>query len=234
MPIVCTRCGASNHGNKNGSPCVFCGSIIYGNKKVWSAKAMECKPPKDGRADFNTYFRHTEEFPKIGMDILPMGTDYVYVSCTFLNGFINYVKPLKAFVLGRYHGWDEELDSPNEIHIQDPPGSRQWVKPSLKTKDEFFKALTVPGAVAHSKLDTDFQDDVLILAKSEENHKGEWCYFYFWYDRDSSDCCIGRFQTTDDEEVVVSKFYNYCNDPETSEYGSREIPLHYFQGWISG
>lgn len=181
---------------------------------------------------FEEYFCDTIEYPNIGVEILPMNINYVYVSNTFLNGFINYTTPIKAFVLGRYHDWNDALHDGHTISVMVPPGSYNWLKINCKTKEELYQHLIVPNSVRHSKLDRDFQDDVVILAKSKETESDEWCYFYYWYDRDCSDCCIGRFQTVDEESVVLEKFESYCNNLPCNSYGCKEIPLHYFQGWL--
>jgi len=59
--------------------------------------------------NFVDYFSNIEDYPTIGYKILPMGTLYQYVSNDFFNGFINYITILKAFILGRYHKWDENI-----------------------------------------------------------------------------------------------------------------------------
>lgn len=183
---------------------------------------------------FMDYFTDDIEYPgDVALNPLPMGVSYSYISSTFLNGFINYVTPVKAFVLGRYHAWDEEIN--HTISVMDPPGSFNWTKKECKTKDDLFRELAKENVMCHVNLDYDFQDDVLILATAGEIEGEGACYFYFWYDRDCSDCCIGRFVTTDDEAEVVSSFAENATDPENNELGeAREIPLHYFQGWLKG
>lgn len=185
--------------------------------------------------DFRNYFDETEEYPcNIALHPLPLGMEYLYVTTTFLNGFINYVKPIKAFVLGRYRTWDEQLE--HTISVQEPPGSRNWVQRECKSKNELFDALTVPEAVMHVKLDVDFQDDVLILARAGKIDD-QVCYYFFWFDRDCSDSCIGRFITEDPESEVIASFTQYINGTlkeDANEHGAREIPLHYFKGWLEG
>lgn len=186
---------------------------------------------------FNNYFENQVGYPKdIALNPLPLGTEYQYVSSDFLNGFINYVTIVKAHVLGRYHAWDEELQEPHTISVQE--GSFNWVKKECKTKDELYAALTVKGATYHVHLDDDFQDDVLILAEAGKTELGQVCYVFFWYDRDCSDCCIGRFATDDCKEEVIEIFDRFVNQDlvgfGSNDHGAREIPLHYFQGWLRG
>jgi len=186
---------------------------------------------------FTDYFTDNIEYPSdIAINPLPIGKEYIYVSSTFLNGFINYVTPIKAFVLGRYHKWDEPID--HTVTIQDPPGSFNWVEKKCKTKDELYNSLIVSDAVYHVGVDNDFQDDVLILAKAGQvDGEGE-CYFFFWYDRDCSDCCIGRFISQDLELDIINRFTKYINKElagnNYNAHGAKEIPLNYFKGWITG
>lgn len=111
----------------------------------------------------------------------------------------------------------------------DPPGSFNWVKFS-GTKAQIFEKLSEKGRVFHSKLDWDFQDDVLILAKARD------LWYFFWFDRDGSDCSIGRFRAAGVEsQVVIQDFREWCLQGLESEQAGgrpREIPLHYFQGWL--
>lgn len=49
------------------------------------------------------YFDDEVDYPSdVALNPLPMNTLYCYISSTFLDGFINYVTPLKVFVLDRY------------------------------------------------------------------------------------------------------------------------------------
>lgn len=172
------------------------------------------------------------EYPRDIIDHpLPLGVGYEYVSNSFLNGFVNYAKPIKAYVLERYYPWEYEFEKDEfSIKIREPARSFQWVDFVPKTKDELYQKLCEPDRMCHAKLDVDFQDDVLMLSVSEQG-----TYIFFWFDRDSSDCCIGRFVTDDPRDVVVSAFDEYVKG-RTFQYQNRhrEIPLTYFRsGWIS-
>lgn len=49
------------------------------------------------------YFDEEIEYPQyVALNPIPINTLWWYISYTFLNGFINYVTPLKVFVLDRY------------------------------------------------------------------------------------------------------------------------------------
>lgn len=194
------------------------------------------------------YFENgTIEFPRnIAFNPLPWGSYWEYVSSTFLNGFINYVEIKKAFLLARYTHWNEQLDM--SVSVREPPEDFKptpWVNFS-GTKEEVYQQLTMKGAVYHSKLDVDFQDDVLILARIVDDEalvarqfSGETPWILFWFDRDGSDCCIGRFLTGEPEDKVLADFeahamsldFGILDDNDIKEK-AREIPLHYFAGWL--
>jgi hypothetical protein len=176
------------------------------------------------------YFRCTEEYPRDILDNpLPLGTLYSYVGSSLLSGFINLAKIKKAYVLERYVGWDEVVNV--DINIQSPPHSFKWIRIPACTKQELFEAVTKEGATHHVQPDYMLQDDVLILSRTEG---GTWVFF--WMDRDSSDCCIGRFVTDDSDEDVIKEFDRYVqkSQADIKEGGvAKEIPLHFFAGWIS-
>ena len=68
-------------------------------------------------------------------------------------------------------------------------------------------------------------DDCLILAKIKDG------YIYFWYDKDCSDCSIGKFETDDSESEVIVEFEKMIDE---SNHPKIEIPINLFTGWISG
>jgi len=177
---------------------------------------------------FIDYFEDLIEYPDdIASNPLPINTLYAYVSSAFLNGFINYVEIIKAFVLGRYMKWDDDFVK-YEIYTIDKKG--QWRTSHSKTKRAAYNKLVKKGAVHHSRLNTAFGDDIVILAETGKKD----IYYFFWYDCDCSDCKIGRFQTSDNKSMIIEKFYNFVEEiTELNEWDeAKEIPLHYFQGWI--
>ena len=162
---------------------------------------------------FNDYFIDQEEYPSPSASMLPLGVLYSYISTTFLNGWINYVKIISVRLISRYQN-------------------------NAKNKEE------VVALIARSPVHCDFSealsDDVLILAKGK-NRQGtidEW--WFFWFDRDCSDSCIGRFSTSDTDTEVIASFAAYAEyrsqnmDYENSGYPAIEIPPAVFTGWIRG
>lgn len=127
------------------------------------------------------YFSDEIEFPKeVAHDPIPYGTIYQYISATFLNGFINYVEPIATFVIDRYEPRDKKIE----------------MIEAIRSGEE---------KIRHTKLDM-FEDDVIVLGriptettKNDVNRR----YMFFWFDKDVSDCFIGRFITDDPEEEVI-------------------------------
>jgi hypothetical protein len=63
------------------------------------------------------YFEDVIEYPDdIALEPIPMNILWSYISSTFLNGFINYVKPLKIYVLDRYS--PDKTDEINNLKSQ--------------------------------------------------------------------------------------------------------------------
>jgi len=186
-------------------------------------------------SSFISYFDDEKEYPKgIVFNPIPLGILYTYISNIFLNAFINYVDIQKSFILGRHHDWYDDLSENGEITISVSEPGQSPIKKSFKTKQEIYDTLTKPKTAIHPRLDVDFQDDVLILAKAYDESNIKFNWVFFWFDRDNSDCCIGKFNTNDTDEIVIKAFEKFCNNPIRSPYLSKEIPLHYFSsGWIS-
>lgn len=126
------------------------------------------------------YFDCCVEYPDVTRVMMSPGTWQCYVSSDFLNGWINHVEPLAAYLLTRYRAHSANMASLAEFH----------------EKAEFHPRLKALG------------DDVLLLARE----RGDVCgYWVFWFDRDVSDCGIGRFYSTDTEETIVAAFGKYAN-----------------------
>jgi len=86
----------------------------------------------------------------------------------------------------------------------------------------------------HTNLSKSLSDDVFVLARGGEH------WWFLWFDRDSSDSCIGRFETTDPEEKVLAAFSDYADDRskhmgyEHSGSPAIAIPVSCLRGWING
>jgi hypothetical protein len=121
--------------------------------------------------DFFKLFKHGEWYPKnIAERGVPENTLFEYVSHTFLNGFINHVTPFFVCVIERYRRWSfkEKINDPE--HRLYPFSLYEW------------KAYAKDCDTNYSRID----DDVLLLAESDNS------LWFFWNDKDCSDCEIGR------------------------------------------
>lgn len=141
------------------------------------------------------------------VDISSSGWCVNYISSTFLNGWVNYVDPVKAFVIHRYEDDVRELAARVDRWHQEAP--------------------------FHTKLDI-FKDDVLLLCRAKN---GEW--WYFWFDCDVSDCCIGKF-TDEPGADIVKEFEEYveerAEDLKTYHGGPpawMELDVKKIRGWVS-
>jgi len=179
------------------------------------------------------YFTDRIEYPDdVAENPLPVGTLWEYVSHIILNGFINYVKPVKWYVLDRY---EEEGDTISSIPVQDKgaPGWKKW----SGTKKELISVLNSGEKEAYHFNLGNFSDDVLLLAESEQRNKDKFSnrYFFFWFDCDVSDCFIGQFETADSKEQVIKSFDNtleYLKGIDTIT-GYTEMKNGILKGWIS-
>lgn len=177
------------------------------------------------------YFTNYAEFPeRIAEDPLPLGTYWGYIGDTFLNAFINYVDVKAGYVLNRYYKWNNEdgpdLDYNHVVTVKDD--SDLWVKFS-GTKDEVYEKLCEKGRIFHPRLDCDFGDDLIILAKCRDAS----IWYLFWFDRDSSDCSIGRFESEVSEEVLLKDLKAWLEWEHFEYKPAKPIPLHYFEtGWL--
>lgn len=156
---------------------------------------------------FMDYFQSQEEYPEPTESMLCLGLWYEYISNSFLDGWINYVELKEGRLLTRYQERDE----------------------NLKAAEKFNEAKEY-----HTRLGEQLGDDVLILARSKTKQGIESHWWAFWFDRDSSDCCIGRFETTDSDEDVIASFIKYADEcsAEHSQTTSIKLEPKAFRGWI--
>ena len=158
------------------------------------------------------------------------GTQYSYISSTFLDGWINYVKILDAYLVTRY-------------------------RPHSKNKQA--AKLFNDGGHFHTEL-SKLGDDVFILAedpctcrngcvcKSPYHYSKKW---FFRYDCDVSDCSIGIINPYDSFETNKELFGKYANkyslynskgysdnegfDENSVGWPALRLNAQQFKGWIS-
>lgn len=157
------------------------------------------------------YFEDNIEYPsEVVHNPLPYGTVWSYISSTFLNGFVNYVKPISCFVLDRYTADDEEIGDRN-LTVCNKGEFGKWHKWN-GTKRELITAIcSGDKEMCHTDMSC-FGDDITILAEVETDiEDGKGRYMFFWFDNDVSDCSIGKFKTDDSKEQVVQSMKNWLD-----------------------
>ncbi len=168
------------------------------------------------------YFEDSVDYPDgVASDPIPYGTVWCYISSTFLNGFINYVEPIKVYQIDRYTAENEIINGKTKA---------EWRKLVLEGKDQSV----------HCNLRM-FRDDIVILSNI-----GIGKYMFFYFDMDVSDCCVGRFETDDSEEEVAKSVVNWLEEQkeqnkkhidiqpntESGIVGYTELPLSFLRGWL--
>ncbi len=191
------------------------------------------------------YFDDSIDYPKeVAHNPIPYGTVWCYISSTFLNGMINYVKPISCFVLDRYTADDENISDRN-FTVCNKGEFGKWYKWE-GTKKELIKVITSGEKEMYHVNMNCFGDDIALLAEIETNEEdGKGRYMFFWFDCDDSDCCIGKFETTDTKEDVIQSMRNWLderkeeNKVETVEEGYdngivnySELPISFLKGWL--
>ncbi len=175
---------------------------------------------------FEEYFSGSIQYPNPTETMLEPGILHEYLSSTFLTGWINYVKITAAFLITRYRKHSVNAEAADRFNER-------------PEKLDYH----------HTDVGDAPRDDVLILAKSTSGH-----WWFFWNDRDCSDCMIGRFMTPDKDTEVIQSFAEYANersldlskqyagrceqnpDEDTSEnkegMPALELYPHCFGGWV--
>ena len=191
------------------------------------------------------YFDDNIDYPnEVAHNPLPYGTVWCYISSTFLNGIINYVKPISCFVLDRYTADDENVGDRN-FTLCNKGEFGKWHKWE-GTKKELIKAITTgEKEMYHTNMNC-FGDDIALLAEIETNEEdGKGRYMFFWFDCDVSDCCIGKFETTDTKEEVIQSMRNWLDESKEENEGKiveegydngivnyTELPISFLKGWL--
>lgn len=157
------------------------------------------------------YFEIQEDYPQeVVHNILPYGTIWCYISNTFLNGLVNYAKPIKCYILERHS------DNNKQVRISS-------ISPKLKysgTKNELINKINSFELKFHEASLRIFNDDVIILSEIPTTLNDDINrYIFFWFDYEVSDCCIGKFETNDSEEDVKETLYNWLESCRVENKG---------------
>ena len=121
---------------------------------------------EDKDTNFHDLFNDSEEYPydKIRKcGGVPRNVCYEYIGHSFLEGYIWMMNKMNVIILNRYSNLDDN-DAEFESIIE------EWKN---KMNNDFRDVSDCP-------------DDMIIFAETDED------YWYFWNDKDCSDCCIGH------------------------------------------
>lgn len=188
------------------------------------------------------YFNDNIEYPReVAFNPIPYNTVWTYISVTFLNGFINYVNPIKCYLIDRYTPDNENINSV-KYQIED---SYEWLTFDGTKGELKDKILKEEIKLYHTELSC-FSDDIIILSEIEHNEKdGLNRFMFFWFDMDVSDCSIGRIETNDTKEEIIQSLINWLeqnkeenkdrNIEESFDNGLMnytELPLSFLKGWL--
>lgn len=176
---------------------------------------------------FLNYFNETIEYPSnVIVNPIPLGELWTYISTTFLNGFINYCKIHKIYLLDRYTDQNELIEN---VNYMEEKGITKWKKFNGTKKELLNLVLNDKAFFFHTDLYC-FKDDIIILGKADKN-----VWIYFWFDSDSSDCCIGKFYTKDQDSEVEHKLHQYLLELKKDQKYVKnfyELPNRFALGWI--
>ena len=170
-----------------------------------------------------------EEHPENYCDnILPYGIIWQDVPTSFLDAFVNHSEHIICFALDYYLMMDEEIDC-SGYHVSYPTDRFKYFE-FKGTKRELFESINTGKIVnTHTKISM-LRDDIVILSKIDEGK-----YIYYWYHL-SGRCDIGRFQTTDDIEIVKKSVAKWLSDMKEDDCIKEFYELsvkNFFEGWVS-
>lgn len=161
----------------------------------------------------NKYFSDEYEYlaPYKTLEPFKNGLLYNFVSNTLLNGVINYVKPIKVFLMDRY---TEDV---------------------LKRNSAIKKFNTDPSF--HCNLSI-FEDDIIILAYEEES--GFYWFFWFDCDCSDCSIGRFTTEDSKEEVVesftqwVLERQKNFCDYYHKERLGNAiELNCENIKGWVS-
>lgn len=175
---------------------------------------------------FNKYFYNgSEEYPGPALidGLIP---NYIchYVSHAYLDGIVNYTKPVKVFMINRYNNRYntnvDDIDNLLNTSVRKDYKS-SWIKikdlfPNDKINTDFIinKLNNKEIESCHADLSM-FCDDIFLLAEinRQDTNSEEKKYVFFWYDMDCSDCSVGKIVIENKPEVIselVNDFTEFC------------------------
>lgn len=188
------------------------------------------------------YFPNGIEYPDPTKIMMEPGWLLSYISSDFLSPWLNYLEILDTYLITRYREYQVNVERAQAFNSK------------IEAGDCFF----------HQNVSL-FGDDVLVLAKEKPSTKYEETsypldyrnkpelsgypadtqrYWFFWFDQDSSDSCLGRFYVASSQEAALrQEFQEYCSERmasfqeaslKTELHKPLYLKLHQVKGWLSG
>jgi len=155
----------------------------------------------------SSVFPASVDYPDMA-DLLDTGLEpgvfHCYVSNSFLNGFLPYLKPVRVVLLERYR--NGEFSYPFQASITDAEVELVLQK--------------------HHTCFGDFEDDVVFVGET----KAHWWVLHC--DCDVSDCCIGRVLKTEVTQEQLMTWVDQYAAPDDSWKVRSEIPADRIHGWV--
>lgn len=190
--------------------------------------------PRNYKTIFD-YFSEEIEYPeKVIDEILPYNILWSYVPSNFVNTFVNQGKAIKVYQIDRY--------TTEETYIEGVLMENH--KEYIGTKSELRESV-IRGSIKFWNTNLSiFEDDIIILSAIEMKD-GMRRFLFCYFDQDTSDCMIGRFETSDSTDAVIESLENWLKDEKEknkdrivtddgdagmSNY--HELPLSFLEGWL--
>jgi len=159
--------------------------------------------------NFDNYMLYSISYgDPTNLNLAALGWRINYISHTFLNGWINYVKPISAYVVHRYADDVQDIISSIKNWEENPP--------------------------FHTNLK--FNDDIVMLCKSKSN--GQYWYFWFDNDvSDCSIGKLNTLGDSEEDIIKSFTKYVEIVAKDLADYHSGEpayfpLDVSKFSGWI--
>ncbi len=146
--------------------------------------------------------------------------------------------------------FNDEIEYPNDVALNPLPMNTLWSYISSTFLNGFVNYVEILKVYVLDRYEDDktdavlnltkqchtdlrqFGDDIILLGKIENNEDSLNKFMFFWFDMDVSDCCIGRFETTDNNEIVFEALLNWL-EYDNGILGFHELPKSFIKGWVS-
>jgi len=165
---------------------------------------------------FDRFFVDEVAWPK---DLLsnpfPLGTLYEPIWTDILHNLIPSVTVVRAWCINSYLGLNDQYTA--DLRVRSKEISNAWVSICTvlgpgPTKRQAAALLNEGGRVGKPRFDEDFQDDVMLLSKAnDEDGKPTSIWAFFWFHR-SGQSSLGRFVSDLSDGEVLEIFDTYVRD----------------------